>query len=195
MNGPDVNHGFVRCTNCGYPQPGDTYNGSGFSVCPHCGSKLAINAFPALYRAGRSAVGMETEVSEDTATCFYHPSRPAVVPCGSCGRYLCVLCEVDLGKETICPNCMDLAARSEDAHELVSSRTLYDTIALAVAVVPMLFFFVTPVTAPLSLYVTVRHWRTPLSILSRSRVRFVLAFLIAGIQVLAWSAFLVKVLA
>jgi len=193
LNPPGLNHGFVRCTNCGYPQSGDSSNRADFSVCPHCNSRLRISVFPALFAQTR-ALEYHEPAGEETATCFYHPTRAAVVPCGSCGRYLCALCEIELGEETICPNCMDSAARNEEVKELIDSRTLYDSIALALAVFPVLFWFVTVITAPLSIYITVRHWRSPMSILPRSKVRFVLAFIIAGIQVSLWSALLFAVL-
>lgn len=194
MNTGIAHRGFVRCSSCGFPQEGHVYNSPGFSVCPHCNSRLRIHTFPALFADSTAGQDNPIPVSEDSATCFYHPSRPAVVPCGSCGRYLCSLCEIELGEDTICPNCMDKAARSEEVTELIDARTRYDSIALTLAVVPVLFWFVTIFTAPLSIYITVRHWRSPLSILPRSRIRFVLAFLIAGIQVSLWSVFLYSLL-
>jgi hypothetical protein len=185
-----TNRGFVRCSNCGYPQEGRIYNRPGFTSCPHCRSALNISTFPALYQ--QPAVSEESRIPVDVnaATCFYHPTRPAAVPCSSCGRYLCTLCEIELGHEKICPNCLDKAARSEEVTELVDSRTLYDSIALTVAVAPVLIWFVTIITAPLSIYMTVRHWKTPISILPRRKWRFILAFIIAVIQILLWSALL-----
>lgn len=189
MNPGNINRGFVRCTNCGYPQEAQAYNSAGFSVCSHCNSRLRITTFPALFE-DQARDNVYTPASEDAATCFYHRTRPAVIPCGTCGRYLCTLCEIQLGKETICPNCMDKAARSEEVAELVDSRTLYDSLALSLAVYPILFWFITFITAPYSIYLTIRHWRSPLSIVPRTRIRFVLAFIIAGIQVSLWSILL-----
>ena len=53
----------------------------------------------------------------------------------------------------------------------------------------MLFFFVTCITAPLTLYIVVRYWKTPASLLPRTRVRFVLAALIALLQIGGWGFF------
>ena len=180
----------MRCSSCGYPQQPETYASAGFSVCPHCNARLLITVFPALYSQDPADGFGPLAAAEDAATCFYHPTRPAVVPCGSCGRYLCKLCEIEMGAETICPNCMDRAARNEEVTELVDSRTMYDSIALTVAAAPVLFWIITIFTAPVSIYMTIRHWRTPLSILPRVRWRFVLAFLIAGVQISGWTVLL-----
>lgn len=190
MNQAVDHSGFVRCTNCGYPQQGESYNIPDLSVCPHCNSRLRISTFPALFADKHIHENIQTPIIENAAACYYHPTRQAVVPCGSCGRYLCQLCEIEMGQETICPNCMDKAAQSEEVEELVDSRTLYDSIALALAIFPILFTIVTIITAPITLYITIRHWKAPLSILPRSKVRFVLAFLIAVIQIVFWSAIL-----
>ena len=184
------NHGFVRCTNCGYPQQAEVYNSPGLTACSHCSSRLRIYIFPALFAKNQPLKDDKVSLNGEEATCFYHPTRPAVVPCGSCGRYLCTLCEIEMGEETICPNCMDRASRNEEVNELIDSRTRYDSIALSLAVYPILFWFITFMTAPISIYVTIRHWRSPLSILPRSRFRFVLAFIIAGIQISLWSVLL-----
>jgi hypothetical protein len=95
-----------------------------------------------------------------------------------------------MGGETICPDCMDKAARNEEVDELVDSRTLYDSIALATALLPVLMWFLTIITAPLAIFMTIRYWRSPLSIVPRSKVRFILAFILAGIQISLWSVFL-----
>jgi hypothetical protein len=52
-----------------------------------------------------------------------------------------------------------------------------------------LFYFVTLFTAPLAIYLTVRHWKTPSGIIPRTRIRFILAFLIAGFQIAGWILF------
>ena len=124
-------------------------------------------------------------------TCFYHPEKEAAVPCGTCGRYLCTLCDIEMDGGHICPMCLDRAAGEEDA-TLIASRTMYDNIALSVAIYPMLMWPVTVLTAPISLYLCVRHWRTPLSILPRTRVRYIFAFIIAGLQLAGWTAFLIS---
>jgi hypothetical protein len=80
---------------------------------------------------------------------------------------------------------------------LASSRFLYDSLALALAVWPVILFpliFFTFITAPAAIYVTLRYWGTPGSVVPRSKYRFVLAFLLAVAQLVAWVVLIVGVL-
>jgi hypothetical protein len=61
-----------------------------------------------------------------------------------------------------------------------------------VATVPLLFYFITLFTAPLAIYLTVRHWNTPSGIIHRTRIRFICAFILAGLQITAWILFFSK---
>jgi hypothetical protein len=69
---------------------------------------------------------------------------------------------------------------------LENQRTLYDGIALTLAVLPILMWPLTFITAPASLFIVVRHWRSPLSVVPRTRVRYVLAALFAVAQIAGW---------
>ena len=74
---------------------------------------------------------------------------------------------------------------------LEDSRILYDSLALYLALLPMFFFFFTLITAPATIYVVLRYWNAPTSLLPRSRFRFLLAMLIAIVQIAGWVIFLV----
>ena len=56
---------------------------------------------------------------------------------------------------------------------------MYDTIALALATVPALLFWPVIATAPAALWIVVRRWRAPGSIVPRTRIRYYLAALFA----------------
>jgi hypothetical protein len=185
--------GSASCPSCGYPQPANNYNREGSINCPQCSSRLHTDVFPALYQAPEGAV-LGAEAALGAATCFYHPEKEAAVPCGTCGRYLCTLCDIEMGEDHICPACMDKAASEEEDPGLVASRTMYDSIALSLAIMPLIMWPFTFITAPMSIYFCIRYWRTPLSIMPRTRIRFVFAFLIAGLQVTAWTVFLATVI-
>jgi hypothetical protein len=69
---------------------------------------------------------------------------------------------------------------------------MYDSIALALATLPALLFWPVVFTAPAALYVVVRRWREPGSLVPRTKVRFVLAALfalaeIAGVGFALWA--------
>jgi hypothetical protein len=68
---------------------------------------------------------------------------------------------------------------------------LYDNIALSLAVYPLLIFYFTIVTAPTALFIAIRFWNAPRSIVHRTRARLVLAILIAGLEIAGWFALVI----
>ena len=70
-------------------------------------------------------------------------------------------------------------------------RPLYDNLALAVALAPVVLVFPTPITAPMAVYIALRRWRSPGSLVPRTKVRFWLALLLALAQIVAWCWLLV----
>ncbi|MGD8493983.1 MAG: hypothetical protein PVH44_10275, partial [Desulfobacterales bacterium] len=69
-------------------------------------------------------------------------------------------------------------------------RICYDTIALSIALISSLFIWPTIFSAPIVLYMVIRYWKAPGSIIPRSKIRFVLAFFIAGLQIVGWIFFI-----
>ena len=122
----------------------------------------------------------------DEATCFYHPQKKAVLPCEGCGRFLCALCDCELHGQHFCPVCLEVGRKKRKIKSLENERTLYDRIALALAVLPMLIFYFTFVTAPAALFIALRHWNSPRSIVRPSRIRLVLAIIFASLQIIGW---------
>lgn len=117
------------------------------------------------------------------ASCFYHPANRAAITCEVCGRFLCALCDLDLDGRHLCPSCLDRGAKIEKAPTLEERRVLYDSMALHLATWPILTFWLPIFTAPGALYLVMRHWRTPTSILPRTRVRYWLAILFALVEI------------
>ena len=46
--------------------------------------------------------------------------------------------------------------------------------------------YFTFITAPLALYMAIRHWNSPRSIVHRTRIRYVLAIVFAALQLIGW---------
>ena len=145
--------------------------------------------------SGGSAAELAVEGSE--ATCFYHARKKAVVPCDRCGRFLCALCQVELSGENWCPSCIALHRKQGKLAGLDNRRMLYDNIALLLAVGPVavvVFWFFTLVTAPATLFVVIRYWRAPSSLVPRTKARFVIAGVVALLQLAAWGVLLFTVI-
>jgi AhpD family alkylhydroperoxidase len=174
---------------CTRALPPDTWNLDYETYCPTCRAPVSALVFPALLRGtGGSAAELAVEGSE--AACFYHARKKAVVPCDRCGRFLCALCQVELSGENWCPSCIVLHRKQGKLAGLDNRRMLYDNIALLLAVTPLVtvvFWFFTLITAPATLFVVIRYWRAPSSLVPRTKTRFVIAGVVAVLQLAGWG--------
>lgn len=184
---------MVSCTGCGSPLPVGLFNSGEEFPCGNCGAKLGVEVFPSLFRGAGAVKSGEALTAEGEASCFYHPRKRAAVVCSACGRFICSLCETELAGRCLCPSCIDKGRQNEELETLVTQRTLHDSLALSVAVLPILFFPVTVVSAPIAIYIAIRHWKKTGSILPRTRIRFVLAIIIALAQIAGWVVLLFTV--
>ena len=73
---------------------------------------------------------------------------------------------------------------------LENHRTLYDNIALGLATLPLLLVWPTVVTAPMAVFTGIRYWKTPSSIIPRTKVRFASAIALGTLQILGWALLL-----
>ncbi len=158
--------------------------------CPHCRRELEFSAFPAL-TTGRTATHPLVAAVADDATCFFHTENRAVAVCEGCGRYLCTVCGIDYAGSRLCPSCV--AGRTRAGRGDVAARdfVLHDSIAMALAILPLLSFFFTLVTGPVALGYVIYAWQKPLGLLRRSRWRLWVAGGFALVEIAGWSAFFV----
>ncbi|HEX5398354.1 MAG TPA: hypothetical protein VFY06_04825, partial [Verrucomicrobiae bacterium] len=115
----------------------------------------------------------------------------AVRPCDGCGRFLCALCDCELDDAHFCPTCLEAGKTRGKIKSLDNQRTLYDSIALSLAILPMLILYFTIITAPMALFVAIRYWKAPRSILRRTRIRAIAAIGIALLQIAGWAALII----
>jgi len=175
----------LPCSKCEAPLPPELFNRPDFADCPSCGSPTQVRTFPAwdMKQAPQTAedIGLA-----DEAGCFFHPGKKAVVACDSCGRYLCKLCDIDFNGGHMCASCLEAGKSKKKIKNLETHRVLYDNIALAVAILPLLIYFFTIVTAPIAFYMSVKYWKKPTSIIPRTKWRLVAAMIISGLQIAGW---------
>ena len=148
-----------------------------------------MSLFPAAFQPPRIDLA-EPIVDPDEASCFYHPAKRAVAHCDICGRFLCALCRIELGRidleeRNLCPVCLENGRRTRTIERLEPRRVLYDNIALGAATIPVLFVWPAIFGAMAALFVALRYWRAPGSIVPRSRVRFWLAIVLALLEIAA----------
>ena len=186
-----MNNALIQCPQCRAWLMEGVFNQPDFSPCPACGVALQAEVFPALFRKVKCGPSGETIMVEGESSCFYHPQKKAVLPCDGCGRFVCALCDCLIDGRHFCPACLETGRNKGKIKSLENTRTLYDSIALALAIYPLLIFYFTIVTAPMSLFVAIRYWKAPSSILHRSKIRFLAAIVISALQIGGWVTLII----
>lgn len=168
-------------------------------ACLFCSARFELMPFPALGRGLAAGVAAEALLAGSEAGCFTHPEKRAVVACDRCGRFLCGLCDVQIGERHYCPACLSAgraglneggAGGDRGLPQLDAERMSWDRLALALAIYPALLIWVPIVTAPMVMVLIFRHWRTPVSLVRGGRARFAVAGVLALLE-LAGLALLV----
>ncbi len=176
----------LACPKCKTPQPGSAFNTGQLVPCISFSSPLLINVFPALLRKFAPSSAGDAVMQEGESSCFYHPQKKAVIPCENCGRFLCGLCDCVLNGRHFCPSCLEGGRKTGKIKNLQNERMLYDSLALSLAILPMIVFYLTFITAPAALYLAIRHWNSPRSIVHGTKTRLVLAILFSSLQIIGW---------
>jgi len=171
------------------------WNTSVLTACSACGVRLRADVFPALNRHPETGILNEAVTAGKEAGCFYHPEKRAVHPCAMCGRFLCALCDLQINDQHLCAACLEIGQKNKTITNLENHRILYDKIALFLSIIPFSFilWFFSIFTVPASIFVVIRYWKTPCSIMSGNKIRFVLAFIFASVQIVGWAVFIYSV--
>jgi hypothetical protein len=189
-----MNNALIQCPQCRAGLMEGVFNQPDFAPCPACGVPVQVQVFPALFRTTQAGQSGETIMVEGESSCFYHPQKKAVLPCDGCGRFVCALCDCMIDGRHFCPACLEAGRSKGKIKSLENERTLYDNIALALAVLPLVIvplIYFTIVTAPMTLYVAIRYWKAPSSILPRTKVRFIAAIVISALQIGGWATLII----
>lgn len=162
-------------------------------VCHSCGAEALFLLFPALSRASHAGEIGESVASPEDAACFFHAGKRAAAACHACGRFLCQLCRLEWGSRILCPTCVSAAEKDTDL--VTRSRTLDDSIALGIGGFSFLLYFISFLTAPVTLVFAIRSFRTKGSLVRRNRIRAWIAILFALVQLggTAWFVFYVLI--
>src|SRR5579872_1874043 len=174
------------CPECHAALPPDTWNLNFPARCPNCRALLTAMAFPAQVRQNLPA--MPEPVGEaGEATCFFHVSNKAAIPCDQCGRFLCTLCRVEISGANWCPSCIERERTNGMLSYLDNRRMMYDNLALLLALMPIVLFPFWPIaviSAPATLFVVFYYWRKLESLVPRTKGRFIAAAIIASLEIL-----------
>ena len=144
--------------------------------CPYCQKRLQIRVWP-IVRQNSNAVA----ALSDQATCFFHPDKAFQACCQRCGRFVCALCDLQLGAEHVCPTCFERGRVDSGAEagkaEWRYRDVLYDSIALTVGWGWILFWPVFVAALPAVIFLHVKYRKAPRSyLIPRSGWRFWVAY-------------------
>jgi len=180
---PPLTHCHVCLATIPYPTGGEP-------VTCRCGVVASARVYPAIFRLRGESAG-EPVQGEGESACFVHSEKRAVAACDSCGRFVCALCRIEWGSRVLCPACINAAETRTDL--LVRSRTLYDTMALVVAVSSAIIFTLSLIAAPVAIYLAIRAFRAPRSLVPRTMVRAWFALGLGLVEVGGWAWLLVYI--
>jgi hypothetical protein len=154
-------------------------------MCGRCHAEFDFFPFPALTAERVRVAPQAARVAEDSV-CFFHGENRAEVVCDDCGRLLCAVCAISFAGRRVCPSCI-AAAKTSEAASVVRQRVLYDGLALALALFPILLWPLTVLTAPAALGVVIAGWNKPNSLIrGQGRARLIVAGIIALLEIAAW---------
>ncbi len=155
--------------------------------CNPAKARYGYYRFPAYDTAGKDYPKAPRTVGDNETCCYNHPGKAAVASCDECGIFACSLCLIENESEKICLNCFGRKTETGNSLNNYSQRVLYDTIALALAILPVLLIYATLITAPIVIFMVIYYWKKhPCSLIPRTRIRFILAFILASAQIGLW---------
>lgn len=178
----------LTCPRCGASLP---QHFRWMRLCSACGTNVRVDLFRAALRATERGQAGETILDETESSCFYHPVKRAVVPCEICGRFLCALCDLNVEGKHVCPTCLSREQTEDKGQRPKDKRTLYDLLASHIVILMLLpcGWYVMPFLAAIVVYLCLRYWNAPRSVLSPGRWRLVVsvsfAVALLGLWILA----------
>ena len=179
----------VTCPHCSAEIPAD----SRWQNCPYCLKWLQIRVWPIVRQSTHAGSALS-----DQATCFFHPDKAFQACCQRCGRFVCALCDLQLGAEHVCPTCFE-RGRGESGAEAGKAEwryrdVLYDSIALTVGWAWILFWPTIVAAIPAVIFLHAKYRKAPRAYLfPRSGWRFWAAYVgLAWLPLLLASALFVR---
>lgn len=151
-----------------------------------CGHPHHIWLYPAALRQ-RVAPATDAILDEGQSACFFHPRQAATAICSISGRMICELCTTEWEGQKVSFEALQTTVRKGAGKTKESGTMKWDDVALALSILPVLFWFITIVTAPVALGICLWFWRKgPTSVVRRSRWRYLLAGLLSAGQIGFW---------
>lgn len=173
----------LACPQCSRPIPPVFWQRVELIRCPGCEGEFEQLLFPA--QTATRQIDQAAALAAGEANCYFHAQNRAEVACDGCGRYVCAVCRVPFAGQQYCPSCLEARADRRKLPE--NQRVLYAHIAVVLAILPLIAWPITLLTAPAALGFCFYGWKKPGSLLPRrQKLRFVIAGIFATVEIVAW---------
>jgi hypothetical protein len=185
----------LTCPHCSESLAIDLFVAGQPGQCPACHSLVEAYIFPEFHNNTSARPGIYL-AQEHEAVCYFHARYRAMNPCDNCGRFLCEICAINLGSRQLCAECLSQLRKRRDETGLVHHAALFDNVALFLVTAPVVtlfFWFLTILSAPVSLFLSFYYWSRQWNLIPRSRFRFILAIPLSLLLIAFW-VFLVYVI-
>ncbi|MEP6672651.1 MAG: hypothetical protein ABJF10_26035 [Chthoniobacter sp.] len=189
-----VESGSLTCPACGAALGPHGLDAAQEGVCPACRAGLRGQVFPVWWTPVKSASTFERAM-EGEAVCFFHPANRAVLPCDTCGRFLCSICDLPVGSRHLCPVCLSKGLGKEKLPEIIPRRFLWSRTALWLGAVPLILSIaiwpVLFISGGAAVIIALVGWSRPGSLVrGRQRWAAVLGVVLGLLQVGVWFGFI-----
>jgi hypothetical protein len=177
----------LSCPECGFELKPYFLESPDYRPCHVCGHETSVLPYPACFAARQVITADDLRRDEEDAGCYYHESKRAVHSCSQCGRFLCELCSAQIGDDVLCPSCIVAGEKNYNIeNRLERGRQLFDSMALLIAALPALTVSFTIFGGPVAVYVALRYWNKPTSIVRRYQWRKWLALAMGLAETGGW---------
>jgi hypothetical protein len=168
-------YGALTCPHCGAALPPHALAADKEELCPGCRIPLRGQVFRVWSTPRPEPPTTSDRALEGEAVCFFHPSNRAALPCDACGRFICTICDLQIGSRHLCPVCLGSGLGKQKLPEIISKRFLWSFVAFWLGLVPLVgVIFLWPVlivTGPMAIILALVGWNRPGSLV-RGRQRW-----------------------
>lgn len=158
----------------------------------HVGEGHNVVLFPAIVR-DTAPPEVDTIIEEGQSSCFFHPKLPATNVCEMSGRLICDLCQTEWNGQVVSFEALQSVLKKGSPGAPKNQQVRWDNIALSLAILPLFFWLLTIVTAPVALFIVVWQGRKGgCSVVQRSGRRYLIAGGLALLQIAGWLLLLIS---
>ncbi len=155
--------------------------------CPVCQAEVSLAIYPRLFR--EVSLKSASQPSEgDDAICTFYPELKAEHICDACGSFMSERATIHWSDRKYCLPCLHRLREEEPSSDFKANSKLYDKRALALVTLlaPLTLF-----TAPVALFLLLRHRKDRSGFVPRTGVTWWIALVLSILWIAGWGTLMV----